>query len=474
MENKNNNKLEKRYGLFVAICMVVGIVIGSGIFFKAEEVLKYTDNNMLLGVFSWLLGGLVMVGSANMFAQFATKHSKCNGIVDYAEAYVGKKFAYFLASFLSFMLYPSMTSVLGWVSARYTLELFGHYDVTSNLTLVVAIAYIIAIFSLNMFTPKLSGILQVSATTIKLVPLCLIAVVGLVVGLINGNTGVAFSHTTSETSPASMLSAICACAFAYEGWIIATSINSELKNPKKNLPIALVGGCSVIVVIYVLYFIGLAGAVNIDTLNSSGDSIADIAIKALFGSFAGTILKVFIVVSCVGTLNGLMVTSCRSQYFIAVRNQGFLRDKMAKISSKFHMPMYSGFFGLLLVFLWFIYFFYGYLKQGTWLFNFDSSELPILTTYALYIPIYIGYIKELKKTRAKLTFKDLVSPIIAIICSVFMLVCTIYAHAVKPMMSSESFNLPLLFYLIILGIVMLITYLVNMKKFDEYLSIEEE
>lgn len=472
MEKKN--KLEKRYGLFVAICMVVGIVIGSGIFFKAEEVLKYTENNMMLGVFSWLLGGLVMVGSANMFAQFATKHSKCNGIVDYAEAYVGKKFAYFLASFLSFMLYPSMTSVLGWVSARYTLELFGHYDITSNLTLVVAIAYILAIFALNMFTPKLAGVFQVSSTTVKLVPLCLIAVVGLIVGLINGNTAIAFSHASSKTNPASMLSAICACAFAYEGWIIATSINSELKNPKKNLPIALICGCSVIVVIYVLYFIGLAGAVNIDTLSSSSDSIADMAIKALFGTFAGTVLKVFIVVSCLGTLNGLMVASCRSQYFIAVRNQGFLREKMSKISPKFNMPMYSGFFGLILVFLWFVYFFFGFLKGGTWLFNFDSSELPILTTYPLYIPIYVGYIKELKKTNGKLTFKTLISPIIAIICSAFMLVCTVYAHGVKPMMESSEFNLPLLFYLIVLAIIMLITYLVNMKKFDEYLPIDEE
>ena len=84
----DNNHLQKHYGLFTAICMVVGIVIGSGVFFKAQDILNYTDGNMLLGIAAWVIGGAVMIICALAFANLATKYVKVNGIVDYAEAIV--------------------------------------------------------------------------------------------------------------------------------------------------------------------------------------------------------------------------------------------------------------------------------------------------------------------------------------------------------------------------------------------------
>ena len=69
-----DNKLQKKYGLFMAICMVVGIAIGSGVFFKAQDMLKYTNGNVWLGILAWLLGGIVMIICASVFANFATKY----------------------------------------------------------------------------------------------------------------------------------------------------------------------------------------------------------------------------------------------------------------------------------------------------------------------------------------------------------------------------------------------------------------
>ena len=70
------NKLEKRYGLITAVCMVVGIVIGSGVFFKAQDVLRETGGNMLDGVLAWLIGGAIMVTLAATFAAMATLAKK--------------------------------------------------------------------------------------------------------------------------------------------------------------------------------------------------------------------------------------------------------------------------------------------------------------------------------------------------------------------------------------------------------------
>ena len=78
----SNQKMDKRYGLFTAICMVVGIVIGSGVFFKAEKVLNETGGNLPIGILAWFIGGLVMIACAYAFAVLATRHEKVNGVLD--------------------------------------------------------------------------------------------------------------------------------------------------------------------------------------------------------------------------------------------------------------------------------------------------------------------------------------------------------------------------------------------------------
>ena len=267
-----NNKLEKKYGLITAICMVVGIVIGSGVFFKAQDILNYTGGNMPLGIAAWLIGGVVMIICALNFSTLSSYYEKVNGLIDYSEATVGSKYAFYVAWFNTFLYCPGMTSVLAWVSARYTVELFG-LDATGGLCLALAGFYLVAAYALNALSPKLAGKFQVSTTFIKLVPLVVMAIVGTVAGLINGTTIDAFKtfDVAGEGGMASgLFSAVVATAFAYEGWIIATSINAELKNAKRNLPIALTVGSIVIVATYIIYYIGLAGAAPIDVLQTQG------------------------------------------------------------------------------------------------------------------------------------------------------------------------------------------------------------
>ena len=118
-------KLTKKYGLLTAICMVVGIVIGSGVFFKAGKVLSFTNGNIgkTLAVVA-IVGGIMIICSL-VFATLAQKHEKVNGIVDYAEATLGKRYAYYVGWFMSTIYYPTLTSVLGWISASYTCSLFN-------------------------------------------------------------------------------------------------------------------------------------------------------------------------------------------------------------------------------------------------------------------------------------------------------------------------------------------------------------
>ena len=448
-----------------AICLVVGVVIGSGVFFKAQDILNYTEGNILYGILAWAIGGAVMVTCAFNFANLATKHVKMNGIMDYAEAVVGEKYAYAMGWFLSTLYYPAMTSVLAWVSARYTLVLFNpNADITGGLCIALGAFYMCMMYVMNTLAPKLAGKFQVSSTAIKLIPLGIMIIVGTVVGLVNGNTTEAFSSSVHSggADATSILSGIAAASFAFEGWICATSINAELKDAKKNLPIALVVGTSLIVVIYILYFIGLTGGAPVEVLRTQG---APAAFRRMFGSIGGTILNAFIVVSCLGTLNGLMLANTRSVYSVAMRGEGPAPETFAQIDSKTNVPANSSAMSLLFCAFWFFYFYASNLTEPVFgAFSFDSSELPIITIYAMYIPIYVLFIiKEGKKN----IFKNIVMPVLGILASVFMVFVAVYAHGIKPYQiaaANGKFAFPALFYFIVFAVIMVVGMMFYKKK----------
>ena len=437
-------KLEKRYGLVTAIAMVVGIVIGSGVFFKAEKILNATGGNLPLGILAWIIGGLIMISCAYTFAVLATKYEKVNGVVDYAEAAVGKEYGYYVGWFLAIIYYPNMTCVLAWVSARYTCVLLG-WDITGGSCMVMAGFFLIGSYALNALSPVLSGKFQVATTVIKLVPLLLMALVGTVVGLKNGMTVYNFTHVVENTGSTSTLlfTAVVATSFAYEGWIIATSINSELKDAKKNLPRALLGGTGIIMGVYILYYIGLAGAVPNETMMAGGEAGAKMAFETVFSQAAGTVIFVIIVVSCLGTLNGLMLGCTRGMYALAARKEGPRPELFGSIDKATNMPSNSAIFGLLLCGFW-LFYFYGSNLAGPWFgpFSFDTSELPIVTLYAFYIPIFLlMMIKEKELNR----FKRFVMPSLAVCGCIFMIIAACFAH-----------RQAVFYYLIIFAIVMII------------------
>ncbi len=449
--------LNKKYGLVTAICMVVGTVIGSGVFFKAQNVLTATGGNMPLGIAAWVITGLLMIICSAQFAVMATKYEKVSGVVDYAEATCGKSYGYYLAWFMVNVYYPGMTSVLAWVSARYLGVLFG-WSMVGPEVMALAGFFLIASYTMNALSPKLAGKFQISATIIKLIPIVLMAIVGTIVGFANGTLTNNFTTVVSEavggTASSGLFAAIVATVFAYEGWIVATSINAELKNPKKNLPIALVIGSLIVVCAYVLYFIGVAGGATNEVLINEG---ATTAFTNIFGGVGGTILNICIIISCLGTLNGLMVGATRGMYAIAARNDGPKPETFSQIDKATNMTTNSSVWGLFVCAIWLVYFYGANLTNGWFgVFNFDSSELPIVTIYAMYIPIFIAWMIKEKDMGV---FKRFILPVISIIACLFMVFAAVYAHGITPYLAAKAngtFSFPVLFYLIIFAVVMIL------------------
>ena len=370
---------------------------------------------------------------------------------------MGSKYAYYMGWFLTTLYYPSLTACLAWVSAQYTCVLLG-VELFGGIHVGIGAFYLVCGYVLNSLSPKLAGKFQVSTTIIKLIPLGLMAVVGTIMGLVNGATIEAFTQTQAAAGSTSggLFGAIVAFAFSYEGWIIATAINAELKDAKKNLPKALLIGATIVVVIYLAYFIGLTGALPVGEMLEAGDNLPKLAFQSVFGTAAGTIVMVFIVISCLGTMNGLMLGCCRGIYSIATRGRGPAPALFAQVDRKTNMPTNSTIFGLLLC--GFFYFYWqvcfwdtrvtGLLSLPAFL-SWEPDELPIITLYAGYIPIFISM---MRKERDLSPFKRFIMPGLGVASCLFMVFCACYAY-----------RMDAVYYLIVFLIVMAIGWFIDRR-----------
>lgn len=455
------NKLERKYGLFTAICMVVGIVIGSGVFFKAQTVLTRTGGDMPLGILAWLIGGLIMLVCLLTFSFMGQKYERVNGVVDYAEATMGSKYGYYMGWFTATIYFPGMTSALAWLTARYTLVFITSVDpdfpmiipveqggcIIGPECMALALFFMCLVYSVNALSPKLAGKFQTTTTVIKLIPLVLMAVVGMVYGLSNGTlqSNMVTTAQVEGVSQNPLFAAVCATAFAYEGWIIATSINSEIKDSKKNLPKALISGGCIIVAVYILYFIGLAGGASSQELIDEG---AAVAFLNVFGNTFGNILNLFVAISCLGTANGLMLGCSRCMYSLANRSEGPDPEMFGQVDKTTNMPSNSSVFALMVSAAWFLYFYLSNLAC-TWTgpFVFDSTELPIITIYLMYIPMFLQW---MRKEKDQNVLRRFVIPFLACCGSMFMVIACLVSHGIA-----------CLWYLIVFAVIMGIGGLLN-------------
>ena len=456
-----SGKLERKYGLFTAICMVVGVVIGSGVFFKAQTILTKTGGDMPLGILAWIIGGCIMLVCLLTFSMMGQKYERVSGLVDYAEATVGPKYGYMMGWFSAVIYFPGMTSALAWVSARYTMEFIVSANpdfpmlipasqggcIIGPECMALTLLYLCLVYGMNALSPKLAGKFQTSTTVIKLIPLGLMAVAGLIYGLSTGMLQENFVTvaTVDTVSSNPLFASVCATAFAYEGWIIATSINAEIKDSKKNLPKALVIGGIVIVAVYLSYYIGVAGGATNQELIDKG---ATIAFTNIFGGFFGNVLNLFIAISCLGTANGLMLGCSRCIYALAARGKGPKPEVFSQIDPQTNMPTNSAIFALMATAVWFVYFYASNLACiWTGPFVFDSTELPIITVYMMYLPMLIQWMRKEKDMGIVRRF---VLPSLALCGSVFMVVASVFSH-----------GWGCVWYLIVFAVVVLIGFRVD-------------
>ncbi|OLA09795.1 MAG: hypothetical protein BHW12_03555 [Coprobacillus sp. 28_7] len=422
------DKVKKQYGLWTGIAMVVGIVIGSGVFFKAGGVLQSSGGDLKFALLAWLIGGLIMITSGFCFAIFATKITKFNGVVDYVELATNKKIGYFLAWLMTTFYYPIIASIVSLFSGQYFFKMFGlDVGLVSWQNVIFASCVLTASVILNYLSPIISAKFQVSSTIIKLIPILIVAVVGLFASIIVGSDyGIINAFKVIGVKPdnsnyvLNFGEAVKKTAFAYEGWVCATSINAELKESHKNLPQALVFGTVAILVFYLIYFISLSAFLgNTGTINSGNNAPIDVFEK-IMGKFGGALFAFFLMVSCLGTVNGVTISCCRGMYTMSCRGQGIAPEKFSKLGKNQSVSLYSCIYGyiciLFMLMVWCL------AINGVWLFKYLGSmdEIICAIIYLVYITMYIYMMKNFKDQNVLRRF---IFPALAIVGSIFFTIC---------------------------------------------------
>ncbi|WMJ22850.1 amino acid permease [Paludicola sp. MB14-C6] len=410
-----NHKNEK-YGLFTAIAMIVGICIGSGIFFKSDNILIATNGSIILGVLVFAIGAIAIIFGGLCFSELASRTSKPGGVVTYMDEFSGKRSACSFGWFQTFIYYPTLTAVVSWVVGIYTCILFNLKN-TLEQQILIGSAFLIICYVYNTLSAKIGGIFQNAATIIKLIPLALLAVFGFIFGNpMEGLQNVSPSHLMGLT----WISAIGPIAFAFDGWVVSTSIAHEVKNSKKNMPRALIIAPFIILACYVLYFIGITTFVGTEKVLEMGDVHVQYAAQQLFGSLFAKAITVFVVISVMGTLNGLVLGFIRMPYSMAIREGMFpFAKKLSIVNKKFNMPVYSAVFASALSAFWMVL---HYLTTKFKLLpNSDVSEISIAVSYVFYILLYYRVFQMYKRKEIKSVWKGIVYPIFATIGSLIIL-----------------------------------------------------
>ena len=404
---------EKKYGLFTAIAMIVGIVIGSGIFFKSDNILVATGGSISLGILVFCIAAISIIFGSLTIAELASRNTHAGGIITYAEC-SSKSLACVFGWFHTFLYYPTLVAVVSWVTGIYSCILFG-IEGTLETQILIGTGAVILLFVLNVLSAKLGGYFQNASTIIKLIPLILIAILGMVFG--NPST-ISPSDITNMQS-AGWITAIAPIAFAFDGWIVSTTLSHEIKNAKRNLPLALICAPLFILALYILYFAGISMYIGPDKVMSLKDAHVDLAANNLFGPWGAKAILVFVIISVLGTVNGLVMGLIRLPYSLALRDMFPNAKKIAAVNEKLDIPVVSAVVGFCLSMVWIVIHYitqkFGFLP------NSDISEISITINYVLYIFLYIHVFKMGIQGEVKGFWRSKVNPIMAIIGSLIIL-----------------------------------------------------
>ena len=327
--DKQDN-LNRQLGLISALSVVVGIVLGAGAFMKPPQILSLAGNTSL-AMAAWAVGGFFAMCGGLTLCELAVRFPQTGGIYVYLQKLYGEKTAYLYAWTVVFIYGAAACAAVSGYFGSVFCYLFG---VNSRYQLAVAVGVLGFVWLVNSVSVKAGGRLQVIVTFCKLAPVFLLIFAGLWKG-----SGQVLSIPVKHAGPVSFATAVLATLFAYDGWAQLTSLAGEIKNPSKNLPRAIIGGISFLIVVYLLINYAFISVMAPDKIVELGHDAAVIIAQNVFGLQGGNLVSLAIMIALLGGANGLMMAVTRILYTLGMERRIVGAAAVAHLDKKGGTPV---------------------------------------------------------------------------------------------------------------------------------------
>ena len=350
--------LERVLGLPSAISIVIGTVIGSGVVLVPSTMIRFVGSVKMLFVV-WIVAGLLSLFGALTYAELAAALPEAGGEYVYLGAAYGPFWGYLYgwtqfwvaksgsiatlaAGFYTYLtvFYPILGKplvVFPWHIGPAGSRLEIHYGQ------LVAIALILLLAGVNYRGVKTGGNLQLVVTIVKM---SLIAAV-IVIGIFSRKGD--FSHFTqqipSSAGIAGFFAAMVSALWAYDGWNNVAMVSSEIRQPQRNLPRALILGTSAVMATYVLINVAYFHLLSPQAVAASHRVAAEM-MTVIGGHVAASAVTIAVLISILAALNGSILSGSRVPY--AMARDGLFFRSAAFVHPRFHTPSHS----MLMLCLW--------------------------------------------------------------------------------------------------------------------------
>ena len=336
-----NNNLSRRLGLIDSTSIVVGTIIGTGVFLKAAIMTSYLGSGTWV-LLAWVLGGLLSLTGALAYAELGILFPKAGGEYVYLKEAYGDLVA-FLYGWMRFWIGgPGSIAAYSVGSATFASKVFDISQLGGKSGL--ALIFIAGFTGLNCLAVSIGGRIQSIMTAVK-VFMILFLIGGLFISPTSSMDN--FSSTTTAFMGWSAFgSALLASLWAYDGWNNLPMVAGEIKNPSRNIPLALIAGMIIILAIYgsinFSYFYALPTAEVLSAnskLNPDALPVATKAATTFLGDSGIWFLSIAMLLSALGAMNGSMLTAARVPFALA--KDGLFFKALAMVNPKNHVPVVS-------------------------------------------------------------------------------------------------------------------------------------
>jgi APA family basic amino acid/polyamine antiporter len=349
LQTETESGLVRALGPGMAIAMVVGNVIGTGIYAKPVEIAPEAGNVTLIA-WAWIAGGIVSLVGGLCFAELAVMYPKAGGIYVYLREAYGRAVA-FLFGWSEFVF--GRPASIGAYCILLTYQLEAIYDVKLLLwpRIGVSLTAIAIIAALNVRGVIWGGRVQGLTTLLRCLTLIVLAALPFVltagghVGFVTENL-----HTTMDVGDKTVLArfavVLLAVSWAYNGWHGVCPIAEEVRRPERNILIALFVGIAIIIAIYGLINLSYHGSMSLEEISQAGYQLPQEMVKKLLSpvspnlaQFGSLVISVTIALSLVGGINVNLMNGPRVAFAVG-RDEPAI-ERFGETNKRFHTPAFS-------------------------------------------------------------------------------------------------------------------------------------